>query len=83
MLAASEGHWEVCVKLAELGADLNLADQGSEACSDWAEPLLSKAAEFSKVTSAFQLQERNNSPMSGLPKVDNTHSGSMILSFLA
>ena len=30
--AAEKSQWEVCLKLAELGADLNLADQVSEAC---------------------------------------------------
>ena len=32
MLAALEGQWEECLKLAELGADLNLADRVSETC---------------------------------------------------
>ena len=32
MLAAEKGQWEVCVKLAELGADLNKADQVSVTC---------------------------------------------------
>ena len=32
MLAAANGQWEVCLKLAELGADLNLADRVSETC---------------------------------------------------
>ena len=32
MLAAAKGQWKVCVKLAELGADLNLADEVSETC---------------------------------------------------
>ena len=32
MWAAEKGQWEVCVKLAELGADLNKADQVSETC---------------------------------------------------
>ena len=30
MLAAAKGQWKVCVKLAELGADLNKADKVSE-----------------------------------------------------
>ena len=34
MVAAEKGHWEVCLKLAELGADLNNTDQVSETCSD-------------------------------------------------
>ena len=33
MLAAEKGRMEVCVKLAELGADLNKADVVSETCS--------------------------------------------------
>ena len=33
-MAAAEGHWEVCLKLAELGADLNKADDVSETCSN-------------------------------------------------
>ena len=32
MLAAAKGQWEVCWKLAELGADLNKADGVSETC---------------------------------------------------
>ena len=32
VLAASKGQWEVCLKLAELGADLNLAEAVSETC---------------------------------------------------
>ena len=32
MLAAWEGQCEVCLKLAELGADLNKADRVSETC---------------------------------------------------
>ena len=32
MVAAEKGHWEVCLKLAELGADLNKADRVSETC---------------------------------------------------
>ena len=35
MLAAEKGQWEVCVKLAELGADLNKADQVSEICCNY------------------------------------------------
>ena len=31
-MAAEKGRWEVCVKLAELGADLNKANNVSEAC---------------------------------------------------
>ena len=31
--AAENGQWEVCLKLAELGADLNKADQVSDTCS--------------------------------------------------
>ena len=27
VIAAAKGQWEMCVKLAELGADLNKADQ--------------------------------------------------------
>ena len=34
MLAAEKGQTEVCVKLAELGADLNLSDRVRETCSD-------------------------------------------------
>ena len=34
MLAAEKGHWEVCWKLAELGADLNKAGWVSETCSN-------------------------------------------------
>ena len=34
MLAAEKGQREVCVKLAELGADLNKADQVSKTCSN-------------------------------------------------
>ena len=30
--AAAEGQWEVCLKLAELGADLNKANRVSETC---------------------------------------------------
>ena len=30
--AAEKGQWEVCVKLAELGADLNKADRVRETC---------------------------------------------------
>ena len=30
VLAAEKGQWEVCLKLAELGADLNKADAVSE-----------------------------------------------------
>ena len=30
VLAAEKGQWEMCVKLAELGADLNKADQVRE-----------------------------------------------------
>ena len=30
MLAADKGNWEVCMKLAEFGADLNLTDRVSE-----------------------------------------------------
>ena len=32
MLAAAKGQWEVCLKLAELGADLNFVDGVSETC---------------------------------------------------
>ena len=32
MLAAEKGQWEDCVKLAELGADVNLADRVSATC---------------------------------------------------
>ena len=32
MWAAAKGQWEVCLKLAELGADLNKADGVSETC---------------------------------------------------
>ena len=32
MLAAQKGYWEVCLKLAELGADLNKTDRVSETC---------------------------------------------------
>ena len=32
MVAAYEGPWEVCLKLAELGADLNKGDKVSETC---------------------------------------------------
>ena len=32
VLAAYKGQWEVCLKLAELGADLNLANEVSETC---------------------------------------------------
>ena len=32
MLAAEKGYREVCLKLAELGADLNKADIVSETC---------------------------------------------------
>ena len=32
MWAAEKGHWEVCLRLAELGADLNKADTVSETC---------------------------------------------------
>ena len=32
MLAAVKGQWEVCLKLVELGADLNKADTVSETC---------------------------------------------------
>ena len=32
MLAAENGQMEVCLKLAELGADLNKADTVSETC---------------------------------------------------
>ena len=32
LLAAANGQMEVCLKLAELGADLNKADRVSEAC---------------------------------------------------
>ena len=32
MLAAANGQWEVCLKLAELGADPNLVDRVSETC---------------------------------------------------
>ena len=32
VLAAEEGQWEVCLKLAELGADLNKANNVSETC---------------------------------------------------
>ena len=32
MLAAEKGQWEVCLKLAEIGADLNLDDGVSETC---------------------------------------------------
>ena len=32
MLAAEKGQMEVCLKLAELGADLNKADRVSETC---------------------------------------------------
>ena len=32
MLAAQNGQMEVCLKLAELGADLNKADKVSETC---------------------------------------------------
>ena len=35
MVAAYEGPWEVCLKLAELGADLNLADNVSETCCNF------------------------------------------------
>ena len=34
MLAAVKGQWEVCEKLAELGADLNKAYKVSETCSN-------------------------------------------------
>ena len=33
MWAAAKGQWEVCVKLVELGADLNQAQAVSEICS--------------------------------------------------
>ena len=32
MLAAEKGQWEVCLKLAELGADLHKAERVSETC---------------------------------------------------
>ena len=32
MLAAENGQWEVCLKLAELGADLHKANGVSETC---------------------------------------------------
>ena len=32
MLAAAKGQWEVCLKLAELGADLHKANSVSETC---------------------------------------------------
>ena len=32
MLSAVNGQWEVCLKLAELGADVNKADIVSETC---------------------------------------------------
>ena len=32
MCAAEKGQWEVCLKLAELGADVNKANRVSEAC---------------------------------------------------
>ena len=32
MLAAAKGQWEVCLKLAELGADLHKADKVSQTC---------------------------------------------------
>ena len=32
MLAAVKGQWEVCLKLAELGADVNKANGVSETC---------------------------------------------------
>ena len=32
VLAAEKGQMEVCLKLAELGADLNLAEEVSETC---------------------------------------------------
>ena len=32
MWAAANGQWEVCLKLAELGADLHKADAVSETC---------------------------------------------------
>ena len=35
MLAAEKGQCEVCLKLAELGADLNLADKVRETCCDY------------------------------------------------
>ena len=34
MLAAGKGRWEVCLKLAELGADLNKANNVSETCGN-------------------------------------------------
>ena len=34
MRAAENGHMEVCVKLAELGAHLNKADRVRETCCD-------------------------------------------------
>ena len=34
MWAAEKGQWEVCLKLAELGGDLNKADAVSETCSN-------------------------------------------------
>ena len=32
MIAGENGQWEVCVKLAELGADVNKADRVSKTC---------------------------------------------------
>ena len=32
MLAAEQGQWEMCLKLAELGADLNKANWVSDSC---------------------------------------------------
>ena len=34
MWAAEKGQWEVCMKLAELGADLSKTDRVSETCSN-------------------------------------------------
>ena len=34
MAAAEKGHVKVCVKLAELGAHLNVTDQVCDTCSD-------------------------------------------------
>ena len=35
MWAAAVSQWEVCLKLAELGADLNKADGVSETCCNY------------------------------------------------
>ena len=34
MIAAENCQWEMCVKLSEIGADLNLADAVSATCCD-------------------------------------------------